>query len=386
MIFQTGIRKWKENLVRNRELQLSKDHISGNLFTDMYSVRESLYGSDATTRINEVRREVEDDIANDRAPQHLRYVLLKTTNYCNSDCEYCSHAINRVPREEKFSIPSDIIMNTIEDAAKLGVEAMSISGGEPLLRNDIFDVIKKAVDCGIVPVLLTNGLLLPEKWEQLGEAGLRYIIISFDSVVKEVYEKQRGADFDKAIKGIEAAIKLRDKYEGVEIHVSTVLTKDNQDDFLMLLDYMNERRIKVQINPYHKRENDKDDYSIVEYEKIKKLSDRLVRMKREGWCIANSVGFLEHLPDYFCSGKVMPDNFKCKVGYTNLVVDTYMNVKPCWSSMFKPMGNLKEKGLIEIWSSEEMQRNRHRMLECKCEGCWYICTSEICMMLDNMLY
>lgn len=362
-------------------MQNMKDN---NLFTDLYRIREKLYGEDAYSSMKRLICEVNRDIENMDVPDKIRYLFLKTTNYCNSDCEYCTHAINRFPREEKFSIPHDVIMRTIEDAGELGVDAISISGGEPLLRDDILEIIKKTVDCGIVPVLLTNGLLLNKKWDCLGKAGLRYIIISVDSVDRYIYEKQRGADFDLAIAGIQGAIQMREKFNNVEIHVSAVLTKDNQEDFLRLLDYMNDRSIKVQISPYHKREDDSEDYSIVEREKIERLTAQLIQMKRDGYLIANSIGFLEHLPDFFCGHKTMPDNFRCKVGYTSLAIDTYMNVKPCWSFMFEPIGNLNDANLQEIWRSEKMQNYRERMLCSECEGCWYLCTSEVCMMLDNI--
>lgn len=356
-----------------------------NLFTDIYKIRENLYGEDSSNTIMALVREVSNNIEFKTNPEKLRYLLFKTTNYCNSDCEYCSHAINRIPREHKYSIPYDVIMRTIEEAAEMGVDAISISGGEPLIRNDIIDIIAKTVECGIVPVLLTNGLLLDEKWDSLGQAGLRYIIISMDSVNKDIYEKQRGADFNRAVAGIEAALKMREKYKNVEIHVSAVLTKDNQEDFLKLLEYMNDRQIKVQISPYHKRDDDSEDYSIVDYEKIKNLTENLIQMKKEGYLIANSIGFLSHLPDFFCSNKVMPDGFQCKVGYTSLAIDTYMNVKPCWSFMYEPIGNLQHNSLHEMWNNKKMQYYREKMLCSECEGCWYLCTSEVCMMIDNVL-
>ena len=359
--------------------------IDSNLFTDIYKIRENLYGEDSSEKIVTLAREVRKNIEFKTIPEKLRYLFFKTTNYCNSDCEYCSHAINRVPKEPKFNIPHEVIIRTIEEAAEMGVDAISISGGEPLIRNDIIEIIVKTVECGIVPVLLTNGLLLDEKWDSLGKAGLRYIIISMDSIDKDIYEKQRGADFNRAVAGIEAALKMRTKFKNVEIHVSVVLTKDNQEDFLKLLEYMNARRIKVQINPYHKREDDLEDYSIVDCEKIKSLTERLIQMKKEGYLIANSIGFLKHLPDFFCSNKVMPDSFECIVGYTSLVIDTYMNVKPCWSSMYEPIGNLQDNSLHEIWNSKKMQNYREKMLRSECEGCWYLCTSEVCMMIDNIL-
>lgn len=362
-----------------------KSKTDGNLFTDIYSIKESLYGLNASSELELVRQDISEAIIKQIVPDKLRYILLKTTNYCNSNCEYCAHAIHRVPQETKFSMPHDIIIRTIEEASSLGVDAISISGGEPLLREDICEIVEYCVTCNIVPVLLTNGLLLGKKWDELGKAGLRYCIISFDSIDKGVYEKQRGVDFSAAMRGIEAAMRLREKYDGVELHVSAVLTKDNQDDFLKLLEYMNNRDIKVQISPYHQRENDAEDYSVVDRKRIEELTDQLIQMKREGYHIANSVGFLRHLPEFFCSGKVLPSGFKCKVGYTSLAIDTFMNVKPCWSYMFEPIGNLADNSLKDIWSSKVMQEYRERMLYSQCEGCWYLCTSEVCMMLDDLL-
>lgn len=362
-----------------------KNSMDSNLFTDIYRVREVLYGENFEASTKSLACEVQENIARQRAPEKIRYLLLKTTNRCNSDCEYCSHAVNRIPQELKCDIPFEIIEKTIKEAAEMGVDAISISGGEPLIRSDIIDIVKKTVDCKIIPVLLTNGLLLEKKWDQLGHAGLRYIIISIDSVDKEIYEKQRGAKFSQAVAGIDAALKMRDKYGNVEIHVSAVLTKDNQEDFLRLLKYMNDRKIKVQISPYHKREDDEEDYSIVDRKRIETLIHQLIQMKQNGYLIANSETFLMHLPDFFCGHKVMPEGFACKVGYTSLAIDTYMNIKPCWSYLYKPIGNLKENTLREIWESEKMQSFRNKMMRCECEGCWYLCTSEVCMMLNTIL-
>lgn len=356
---------------------------SENLFTDMYAMREFYFVENKNIAIKNVQKDVARAIENDDYPINLRYLLFKLTNYCNSNCAYCSHAINRSVPEKKYVIPHELVMKTIEDAAKMGVQAISLSGGEPLLRKDIVSIIKKVIECKIIPVLLTNGLLLDHFWDELGAAGLRYIVISIDSVNQCVYEKQRGASFEMAMAGIEAARKLRDKYGYAEIHVSAVLTKDNHEDFMNLVTYMRSRDIKVQVIPYHKRQNDAENFSIKDENKIKELASCLIEIKKESRTIANSVGFLKHLPDFFIKGKILPDDFVCKVGYTNLCIDAYMDVKPCWSYRFKPLGNLGENSLPELWASEKMQQYRKRMLKGKCEGCWYLCTTEICMMLDE---
>ncbi len=359
--------------------------MSGNLFSDLYNVKENMFHKNAKDEIAALRSSVSACIEQEKAPEKLHYLMFKMTNRCNSDCEYCPHSISRTGNETKNDISKETILNTIHEAAQLGVTAISVNGGEPLTRPDICEIIKAIIDEGIVPVLMTNGLLLPSMWEQLGELGLKYVIISFDSMIKEVYEKQRGCSFERALAGIEAAVKMKEKYENVEVHVSSVLTRDNQDDFINLVEYMTSKGIKTQISPFHNYLQLKEEISISERDKIEALVNKLLKMKEEGYLIASSTGFIKHLTEFFCEGKNVPDDYLCKIGYTNLFIDAHMNVKPCWSEAIGAVGVLGENSLKEIWNSDRMQLCRKKMLDCKCEGCWYMCTGEVTMLLDNML-
>lgn len=360
--------------------------MSGNLFTDLYDVKENMFqGAIAADEIASLREQVAACIDGHCKPDNLHYLMFKMTNRCNSDCEYCPHAISRTQNEVKNDISKEIILKTIHEAAKLGTTAISVNGGEPLTRPDIYEIIQTIIDEGIVPVLMTNGLLLPAMWDRLGSMGLKYIIISFDSLSKEIYEKQRGCSFEKALAGIDAAVKMMEKYSDVEVHVSAVLTKDNQDNFIHLVEYMTERGIKIHISPFHNYLQLKEELSISERDKIEALVDRLLKMKSEGYLIASSSGFIKHLTAFFCEGKNVPDDYLCKIGYTNLFIDAHMNVRPCWSEVIGPVGVLGQNSLIDIWNSDQMQKCREKMLHCACEGCWYMCTGEVTMLLDDML-
>lgn len=355
-----------------------------SLVSDLYMVKENMFRKvSAEDEIAALRQYVSTCIKEKRAPEQLQYLMFKITGRCNSNCQYCSHAASNTENGMKHDIPKDIILKTIHEAAQLGVSAISVSGGEPLMRPDICEIIQEIIDEGVVPVLLTNGLLLPSMWDTLGAMGLKYVIISFDSMVKEIYEKQRGCSFEKALAGIDAAVKMKKKYADVEVHVSAVLTRNNQDDFINLVEYMTSRGIKTQISPFHNYLNRKNDISIRERKKIENLVDTLIKMKEAGYLIASSKGFIEHLTAFFCEGKAVPDNYICKVGYTNLFVDVYGNVRPCWSDAIGSVGVLGENSLQEIWNSEGMHICRGRMLDCKCEGCWYMCTGEVTMLIDD---
>lgn len=358
--------------------------MSGNLFTDVHTVKERMFRRETCeAQLQSLRKQVFADIEADAVPDRLHYLMFKMTDQCNSNCEYCVYATRyKTPRSQ---IPTDLVLKTIREAAALGVSAVSINGGEPLTRQDICQIVSATVECGVVPVLMTNGLLLPQKWEALGQAGLKYVIISFDSMRKEVYEKQRGVPFERAMAGIDAALRMKDRFPDMEIHVSAVLTKDNQDDFVELVQYLSDRGIKIHISPYHNYMDFEEDVSIVERRKIEALTAQLLEMKRRGVLIASSTGFIRHLPSFFCDGKKVPDDYRCKIGYTNLFVDTEGNVRPCWSDSLDVLGKLGEVSLDEMWHSEKMQSFRRQMLDCQCEGCWYMCTGEVTMMLDGML-
>ena len=172
----------------------------------------------------------------------------------------------------------------------------------------------------------------------------------------------------------------------VHVHVSAVLTRDNQDDFVDLVKYMSSRGIATQISPYHHfNPRDEDLISITDRKKCEKLVETLLSMKDEGYLIASSKGFIEHLTEFFCSKERIPKDYRCLIGYTNLFVDAYMNVRPCWDWCFKPLGNLKEKRLADIWNGALMKEYREQMLRCQCGGCWYMCTGEVSMMLEDKL-
>ena len=358
-----------------------------NLFGTVYQVHnEMFHDMEAENAISQLRDSIEKDIAANRIPDKMQYLLFKMTNHCNSDCEYCSHRISNSANEIKSDIPFPLIKQTIDDAAALGCETVAINGGEPLLMPDIYKILQTIIDDKMVPVLMTNGILLPKMWDKLGELGLRYVIISFDSIQPDVYKKQRGISFEKALAGLNAACQMMEKYDNVHVHVSAVLTRDNQDDFIELVKYMSSRGIATQISPYHHyNPHEEDNISITDRKKCDQLVKTLLQMKDDGYLISSSRGFIEHLSDFFCNKMRVPKDYRCLIGYTNLFVDAYMNVRPCWDWCFKPLGNLKEMRLSEIWNGEQMKEYREKMLRCECDGCWYMCTGEVSMMIEDRM-
>jgi radical SAM protein with 4Fe4S-binding SPASM domain len=87
------------------------------------------------------------------------YLILELTNRCNLNCIHCSVSANERPGEELSTDEWKAVIKSISD---MGVRAVGLSGGEPLLRRDFFEIASHAVDLGLLVGLVTNGLLIDE--------------------------------------------------------------------------------------------------------------------------------------------------------------------------------------------------------------------------------
>ncbi|WP_294344757.1 GTP 3',8-cyclase MoaA [Prosthecochloris sp.] len=126
----------------------------------------------------------------DRYNRGVRYVRVSVTSRCNLRCVYCmreEHCGQNVAAEE---LDYQEICRIIEALAALGVRKVRFTGGEPLLRDDIVDLVRyaKAVDGIETVVLTTNGVLLGHYLDRLLEAGLDGINFSLDTFDEDRYK------------------------------------------------------------------------------------------------------------------------------------------------------------------------------------------------------
>lgn len=358
---------------------------SGNLITEALDIRNEMgRGSPVREECRKLRRSIKSCAKNGTNPSTCTFVFFKITDRCNSNCAYCLQSQRYGGNNRAPDAPLSLIKRVVKEAAELGAKTFVISGGEPLVRKDVAEIVRYTVSLGVVPVLLTNGLLLPQKWRELGDAGLRYVIISCDSIQAEVYERQRGVSFQSAMAGIDAAEQMLHEYAGMRVNVSAVLTRNSLGGFVDLVKEMTPRGIAVEVSPYHHFVPEENRFTIHDREGVETLSNTLLRMKNEGYLISSSRGFIEHLDEFF-RGHRVPKGYSCPTGYTNLFIDPRMDAHLCWDSGFPPLGNVATKSIHDIWFSEAAQQYRKRMLCCDCGGCWFMCSGEVTMMLKGRL-
>ncbi len=145
----------------------------------------------------------------DKFGREINYLRISVTDRCNLRCKYCMPEegyTDLIPHSEILSFEE--ILSLTEAAAKIGIHKVRLTGGEPLIRRGIVELISRmsAIE-GIKEIgITTNAILLADMAEDLKEAGVTRVNISLDTLDPDKYrEITRGGDLNKVLAGIEAA-------------------------------------------------------------------------------------------------------------------------------------------------------------------------------------
>ena len=137
-------------------------------------------------------------------------VRVSLTDRCNFDCVYChNEGLGDTrgpmdPQDEEMS--TDDVVRFLEVAAEYDVEKVKFTGGEPMLRGDLEEIIRRTPD-GMETSLTTNGTFLPGRAEDLEEAGLSRVNVSQDALEPEEFaEITKSGAYDQVMNGVEAAL------------------------------------------------------------------------------------------------------------------------------------------------------------------------------------
>ncbi|MDR0751708.1 MAG: radical SAM protein [Christensenellaceae bacterium] len=168
----------------------------------------------------------------------LKELDLHITNRCTSSCLYCCFESNRLKLNE-FSYSQ--ICKILKEANGLGCTDVHITGGEPLIREDILDIVAFANSLDFHIRMQTNGSLLSKKMAiALYDAGLKSIMISLDSFNQETHEKMRGqGTFLSTLLAIRIALEAK-----LNVRINSVLTKVNKSEIFDTIEFVRKLGIK----------------------------------------------------------------------------------------------------------------------------------------------
>lgn len=165
----------------------------------------------------------------------IDYLRVSITDLCNLNCIYCWGAKMLKKRDRSWVLSFEEITRIVELAKGLGINRIRITGGEPLVRRGVVDLVKRLVRIARLEVLMTtNGLLLKEYAKDLDGAGLGRLNVSLDSLNEERYRYiTQGGSLQDTLTGIDACIKL-----GFKIRINVVpLSGINEDELKRFIDF-----------------------------------------------------------------------------------------------------------------------------------------------------
>jgi MoaA/NifB/PqqE/SkfB family radical SAM enzyme len=252
------------------------------------------------------------------------------------------------------------ILKRIYDSGAVGI---AFEGGEPLLRNDLVEILAFSRSLPLHTSLITNGTLLESRIDQIAPYINGVVYVSLDGLEK-THDAIRGVggSFRKSVRGITAA------KEKVAVTINTTIMAENIDEIEDLVDLAEELGTKISLAVAHEYCN--VNASSAATGKTSKIAHRLIEMKREGYPIVNSTSYF----------KVMAEekNWQCKP-WTMINIDPHGNiVLPCYvHNNYASSNSILEAGIKNAISGFNWKKIEH------CKKCSLHCYVEPSLVLSR---
>ncbi|HBF42916.1 MAG TPA: heme b synthase [Desulfobacteraceae bacterium] len=313
----------------------------------------------------------------------LRLVAWEVTRKCNLNCVHCRAGSDRGPYPGELDTTK--CLEILEQIRLVGRPIVILTGGEPVLRDGIFELAERGTQLGLRMVLATNGTLLtPAIVEKMKASGIKRVSISIDGADEQQHDRFRkvpGA-FNKAMKGIQL---LKDA--GLEFQINTTVTRHNVHDIKKILDMTVRlgavaQHIFLLVPTGRAREMINQEIDALEYEKLLhwfyEMRDKVpIHLKatcaphyyrilrQEAHKKGQKVDYKTYGLDAVTRGCLGGTSF-CFISYDGII-------QPC-GYLELNSGDLKEASFDSIWENSEIFRKLRDFssYKGKCGRCEYI--------------
>jgi AdoMet-dependent heme synthase len=315
-----------------------------------------------------------------------KWIAWEITRRCNLKCIHCrssseleANAHPDFPKEEAFRI--------IDDITGYATPVVVLSGGEPLLRQDVFEIAKYGTGKGLRMCLATNGTLVTdETCEKIKDSGIRMVSLSLDGSVEAVHDDFRSQK--GAFAGTINAAHLFKKY-GIEFLINSSFTKRNQEEIPRIYKLAKELGATAwylfMIVPTGRGEEIMNELiSKEDYEKI--LEWHYQMEKQEKNLLVRPTCAPHYYRIVLQKSKEENDQFQrrtlkfstggskgCLAGQLIALIDVDGNVLPC-SYFPKPAGNIRTQSFKDIWENSQLFKELRdfKKYKGKCGSCEFV--------------
>lgn len=291
-------------------------------------------------------------------------VDMRVTWRCNLRCVMCDcwksgSGLPELTKREVYKV--------LDEMRGWPVRYFVVTGGEPMLRRDICEIIEYGAAAGVNVCMTTNGILIDrDAAQRLRSSGLHSVDVSIDGARPGTHDAVRGADgcWRKAV----AAVENLCEAGGIEVWIASTIMSHNLFEALDLAKLAGSLGVPIKYQPVvvwngaAETQNANAASSPLwigrkRWGELDRAVDRLIDFKLRHGAVNNPVSMLERMKEYFRGGF----EEDCVRG-NSLVLDSNGDVLPCW--YWASVGNAAGASMREVWEGAAMAAQWKRMSRC----------------------
>ena len=295
---------------------------------------------------------------------------IEIINTCNFKCIHC---YNQGLKHECLNY--DFFIDIIDQLMEMGLQNVTLTGGEPTLHKDFAKIYNYCYDKGLKITLFSNGFYLNNFLELFKTKKPDKIEISIYGANNNTYYNITGVEraFDKVINNIKV---LKDNK--INVHAKSVIMQQNYTDYEGILKIVNQLNIQYRTDLSilkSKNFSNNQKFTKLTNKQYYQMMDKLKNKKSEEWINSETRNFINKSDMLYT----------CGAGRISLFVGSNGGVRLCNFAEFSEL-NAKEYSIINIWKSFEKYLNKKKDLNSKCGRCKYKNTCTNCPVTTYMEY
>jgi MoaA/NifB/PqqE/SkfB family radical SAM enzyme len=287
---------------------------------------------------------------------------LDITYRCNCRCQMCQRWND--PRRGELSFEE--YTKLADDLHAMGSHQISISGGEPLLRGDVFQIIESFAQRGMSVNLCTNGLLLKKYRDEVRSSGMTCVTISLDGATAASHDKIRGipGSYKQIEEGIEHLLKTPRSSRPI-LRVRMTVSNHNAREIGPFYERWHTIADDVLLQPVHRCT---DAFYTGMDESDLKIDPEIIARQVVDTPFAND-NYIKRLINSLKTSNSFPHQ-NCYAGVLMARIDPWGNVYPCLEQHVR-IGSVRENDFQTIWNSDNFDKERKRLASNRPCSCWY---------------
>ncbi len=296
------------------------------------------------------------------AGKYPLWLAWQVTYRCNFRCGFCGYWKSPEGAEPEQTVEQ--FEYGAKQLGRVGSMLISLAGGEPLLREDLVDIIKVVARYHL-PFVTTNGYLLTrEMAADIYEAGIWGVSVSVDYADAAKHDRRRGMKgaFARAVEALDHLARGR-RHRWQRLNLMAVLMHDNFEDMEELARLAHQYNAYLMIQPYCKLKTGDEQFMCRDDD----ISEKLLELRRRLPNFLSNPYFLGQFGEALNGG--VPN---CLAGRSFFNIDSQGDVAICVEKRGQPVGNLYKDDIIALF-----QRMRPVHKTNRCRQCWYNCRGEV---------